>query len=54
MRFNNPKTGKTLAFLTNLMMSLPAATICALYRSRWQVKLFFKWIKQRPVIAANK
>ena len=26
--------------------SLPAATICALYKSRWQVELFFKWIKQ--------
>jgi IS4 transposase len=25
---------------------LPAATICALYKSRWQVELFFKWIKQ--------
>jgi IS4 transposase len=27
-------------------MTLPAATICALYKSRWQVELFFKWIKQ--------
>jgi IS4 transposase len=27
-------------------MSFPAATICALYKSRWQVELFFKWIKQ--------
>ena len=38
-------TGKTLIFLTN-QMTLPAATICALYKSRWQVELFFKWIKQ--------
>jgi len=29
---------------------LPALTICALYRSRWQVELFFKWIKQHPRI----
>ncbi len=27
-------------------MTLPAASICALYKSRWQVELFFKWIKQ--------
>jgi hypothetical protein len=32
-------------FLTN-QFGLPAATICALYKSRWQVELFFKWIKQ--------
>ena len=32
-------------FLTN-HMTLPALTICALYKSRWQVELFFKWIKQ--------
>ena len=32
-------------FITN-NFSLPAATICALYKSRWQVELFFKWIKQ--------
>jgi IS4 transposase len=32
-------------FLTN-QLTLPALTICALYKSRWQVKLFFKWIKQ--------
>ena len=45
VRFNDPETGKTLVFLTN-QMTLPAATICALYKSRWQVELFFKWIKQ--------
>lgn len=45
VRFKDPDTGKTLVFLTN-QMTLPAATICALYKSRWQVELFFKWIKQ--------
>ena len=39
------ETGKTLEFLTN-NLSLPALTICALYKQRWQVELFFKWIKQ--------
>ena len=39
------ETGKTLEFLTN-DLSLPALTICALYKQRWQVELFFKWIKQ--------
>ena len=39
------ETGKTLVFLTN-QMTLPALTICALYKSRWHVELFFKWIKQ--------
>jgi Domain of unknown function (DUF4372)/Transposase DDE domain len=37
--------GKRLVFLTN-NLTLPALTICELYRSRWQVELFFKWIKQ--------
>ena len=32
-------------FLTN-QTSLPAATVCDLYKARWQVELFFKWIKQ--------
>lgn len=39
------ETGKTLIFLTN-NFSLPASTIAQLYRCRWQVELFFKWIKQ--------
>jgi len=43
--FRDPETGKTLIFLTN-QVTLPALTICALYKSRWQVELFFKWIKQ--------
>ena len=41
----DPETGKNLVFLTN-QFALPALTICALYRCRWQVELFFKWIKQ--------
>lgn len=45
IRFKDPNTGKTLVFLTN-NTRLPALTICALYKSRWQVELFFKWIKQ--------
>ncbi len=45
IRFKDPKTGKTLVFLTN-NFTLPALTITELYRCRWQVELFFKWIKQ--------
>ena len=45
IRFKDPESGKTLVFLTN-NTSLPALTIAALYKSRWQVELFFKWIKQ--------
>jgi Domain of unknown function (DUF4372)/Transposase DDE domain len=45
IRFKDPDTGKTLVFLTN-NFTFPAAVICALYKRRWQVELFFKWIKQ--------
>jgi hypothetical protein len=45
IRFKVPESGKTLVFLTN-NTALPALTIAALYKSRWQVELFFKWIKQ--------
>ncbi len=45
IRFKDIDTGKTLVFLTN-QFALPASTICALYKGRWQVELFFKWIKQ--------
>jgi hypothetical protein len=45
IRFRDPETGKTLIFLTNNTV-LPALTIAALYKQRWQVELFFKWIKQ--------
>ena len=45
VRFNDPKSGKTLVFLTN-NTTLPAPVIAQLYKNRWQVELFFKWIKQ--------
>jgi IS4 transposase len=45
IRFKDPETQQTLVFLTN-NTSLPPLTIAALYKSRWQVELFFKWIKQ--------
>jgi IS4 transposase len=45
VKFRDPETGKCLIFLTN-NFALPAATIAALYKQRWQVELFFKWIKQ--------
>src|SRR6204780_4165964 len=45
IRFRDTETAKTLIFLTN-HTALPALTICELYKSRWQVELFFKWIKQ--------
>lgn len=45
IKFKDPQTGKMLVFLTN-NMTLPALTITALYKNRWQVELFFKWIKQ--------
>ena len=51
VRFIDPQSGKTLVVLTN-NFALPALTICALYRCRWQVELFFKWIKQHLRIKA--
>jgi len=45
VRFKDAETSKTLVFLTN-HFGLPALTIAALYKYRWQVELFFKWIKQ--------
>ena len=51
IRFKDPQTGKTLVFLTNNFV-LPAFTITELYRCRWQVELFFKWIKQHLRIKA--
>jgi len=49
--FLDPDTKKRLIFLTNNMV-LPALTIAHLYRARWQVELFFKWIKQHLHIKA--
>jgi len=43
--YRDPERDKRLVFLTN-HLALPALTVCALYKSRWQVELFFKWIKQ--------
>ena len=45
IRFNDPDTGNRLVILTN-HFDLPALTITNLYRCRWQIELFFKWIKQ--------
>jgi len=45
VKYHDLKTGKTFVFLTN-NFTLPAMTIADLYRCRWQVELFFKWIKQ--------
>ncbi|HBF33859.1 TPA: IS4 family transposase [Candidatus Sumerlaeota bacterium] len=43
--YRNPEDGKVLIFLTN-NFDLPALVIAQLYKCRWQVELFFKWIKQ--------
>lgn len=51
IRFVDPDTQKRLTFLTN-NFTLPAETVAALYRCRWQVELFFKWIKQHLRIKA--
>jgi hypothetical protein len=45
IRYRDPETSKNFVFLTNHEL-LPPLTICALYKSRWSVELFFKWIKQ--------
>ena len=45
IRYRDPETGRTLVFLTN-DFDLPALMIAELYKQRWQVELFFKWIKQ--------
>ena len=51
IRYYDRENNKTLVFLTN-NFSLPAMTIAKLYRCRWQVELFFKWIKQHLRIKA--
>ena len=51
VRFFDEKRQRHLTFLTN-NFDLPAITICHLYKSRWQVELFFKWIKQHLRIKA--
>ena len=49
--YSDPKTGKRLRFFTN-NFTLPALTIAEIYKQRWQVELFFKWIKQHLRIKA--
>jgi len=51
VRFHDPEDGKQITLLSN-HFDLPALTIAELYRSRWQVELFFKWIKQHLRIKA--
>ena len=51
VRYVDPETQKRLVFLTN-NFTLPALTIAHLYKARWQVELFFKWIKQHLRIKA--
>ena len=51
IRYFDSKNNKTFVFLTNNFV-LPAITIADLYRCRWQVELFFKWIKQHLRIKA--
>ena len=45
VRFTDPETGKRLVFLSN-NFAVSALTVAQLYRQRWQIELFFKWIKQ--------
>jgi transposase len=49
--YRDAETGKRFVFLTN-NFTLPALTIAQLYKARWQVELFFKWIKQHLRIKA--
>ena len=49
--YRDPETKKRLVFLTNNFV-LAATTIAALYKARWQIELFFKWIKQHLRIKA--
>ncbi len=45
VRFRDPESGNEVVLLTN-DFTLPALTVAQLYRSRWQIELFFRWIKQ--------
>jgi len=51
VKYRDPDSGQRLVFLTN-NFDLPALTIAELYRCRWKVELFFKWIKQHLRIKA--
>jgi len=46
IRYQDPETGKIYAYLTNCF-ELSPATIAAIYKQRWQVEIFFKWVKQQ-------
>ena len=47
IRYKDPVSGRQLVFLTN-RTGLDALTVCELYRSRWTVELFFKFVKRQP------
>lgn len=49
--YRDLQTGKILVFLTN-NFTIPALTVAQLYRGRWQIELFFKWLKQNLRIKA--
>jgi IS4 transposase len=49
--YRDPETGKHYVFITN-QLSWSAQTIADIYKQRWQVELFFKWIKQNLKIKA--
>ena len=51
VKYHDSETNKTLVFLTN-NFNLSAVTIAELFRCRWQIELFFKWIKQHLRIKA--
>ena len=49
--YRDPQTGRTFVFLTN-NFTVPALTVVRLYQGRWQIELFFKWLKQHLRIKA--
>lgn len=51
VHYRDPETGKEYVFLTN-RLDLPALEVAELYRRRWQIELFFKWVKQNLKIKA--
>jgi IS4 transposase len=51
VKYSDPITGKFFVFITNNFL-LPAEVIAQLYKSRWEIELFFKWIKQHLRIKA--
>ena len=51
MKFHDDETDKRFVFLTN-NFTLPALIIAQIYKARWKVELFFKWIKQHLRIKA--